>query len=172
MKNDIPKSVLLAGILAGVLFLGTGCTAGQEHKYTREELGNLAEVRVYTAEDEELIQTVTDEELLYQYNQCSALEEEVIEEQITGERQTEIKKALEGAKEQYHLVSYKYPAARFGKNELEKLMTLTLYEHENIIKMTVADESIKAFSLPEEFLTFYYEISEEDMQFYRSLAED
>lgn len=148
-----------------------GCAAGQEQKYTREELNNLAEIRVYTAEDEELIQTVTDEELLYQYNQCAALEEEVIEEQITEERQTELKQEMEGAKEQYHLVSYKYPAARFGKKDLEKLMTLTLYENENIIKMTVADESIKALSLPEEFLTFYYEISEEEMQFYRSLAE-
>lgn len=161
----------IAALLVMAVCICAGCAAGQEQKYTREELNNLAEIRVYTAEDEELIQTVTDEELLYRYNQCSALEEDVIEEQITEERQTEIKKALEGAKEQYQLVSYKYPAARFGKKDLEKLMTLTLYENENIIKMTVADESIKAFSLPEEFLTFYYEISEEEMQFYRSLAE-
>lgn len=74
--------------------------------------------------------------------------------------------------EQYHLVSYKYPAARFGDKELEEVMTLTLYEDNDIVKMTVADESIKAFSLPEELLTFYDEVSEEDMQFYRSLAEE
>lgn len=171
MKIYVQKRILFSGVLVGILCLGAGCAAGQGEKYTLEELGNLAEIRVYTAEDEELVKTVTDEELLYQYNQCSALEEEVIEEQITEERQTEIKKALEGVKEQYHLVSYKYPAARFGKKDLEKLMTLTLYENENIIKMTVADESIKAFSLPEEFLTFYYEISEEEMKFYQSLAE-
>lgn len=74
--------------------------------------------------------------------------------------------------EQYHLVSYKYPAARFGDKEPEEVMTLTLYEDNNIVKMTVADESIKAFSLPEEFLTFYYKVTAEDMAFCRSLAKE
>lgn len=41
----------------------------------------------------------------------------------------------------------------------------------SIIKMTVAGESIKAFSIPEGFLTFYYELSEEEISFYRSLVE-
>lgn len=37
--------------------------------------------------------------------------------------------------------------------------------------MTVAEESIKGFSIPEEFLIFYYELSEEELNFYRSLIE-
>lgn len=45
------------------------------------------------------------------------------------------------------------------------------YEGTNIIKMTVADGVIKGFSVPEEFLTFYYEMPEEEMEFFRSLAE-
>ena len=69
------------------------------------------------------------------------------------------------------MISYKYPVARFGKKELEKNITIILYEDTSIIKMTVAEESIKGFSVPEDFLTFYYEISEEDMNFYRSLIE-
>lgn len=72
---------------------------------------------------------------------------------------------LEGTNEQYYLISYKYPVARFGKKELEENTTITLYQNTNIIKMTVAEESIKAFPVPEEFLTFYYEISEEEMDF-------
>lgn len=59
----------------------------------------------------------------------------------------------------------------YGAKELEENTTITLYEDTNIIKMTVAGESIKGFSVPEEFLTFYYEISEEDMNFYHSLVE-
>ncbi len=164
MKIFVQKRILLAGILVGSLCLSTGCAAKQEEKYTREELGNLAEIRIYTAEDGELVKTITDEEQLYQYHQVSLYEETY--------RQQELSQEMEDAKEQYHLVSYKYPAARFGKKDLEKLMTITVYEDKNIIKMTVADESIKAFSLPEEFLTFYYEVTEEDMAFYRSLAED
>ncbi|MCM1267587.1 MAG: hypothetical protein NC302_06750 [Bacteroidales bacterium] len=87
------------------------------------------------------------------------------------ERQNELKKELEEAKEQYYLVSYKYPVARYGDRELEKICTLTLYEDTAMIKMEVAQESIKSFSVPEEFLIFYYEVSEEEMKFYRSLIE-
>lgn len=90
-----------------------------------------------------------------------------------GEKYTreELKKDLEGAEEQYYLTAYKYPVARFGAKEPEENHTVTLYEDTNIIKMTVAEEAIKSFSLPEEFLTFYYEMPEEEMEFFRSLAE-
>lgn len=49
------------------------------------------------------------------------------------------------------MIAYKYPVARFGAKELEENNTITLYEDTHIIKMTVAEESIKAFSIPEEF---------------------
>ena len=142
-----------------------GCST-QRGKYTIEDLDDLAEIRIYSAENNELINTISDEEQLYQYNQCALFDESDI-----IERQGELKKELDGAKEQYHLISYKYPVAHFGKKELEKNITITLYEDTNIVKMTVAEESIKGFSIPEELLIFYYEISEEDMKFYHSLVE-
>ncbi len=144
----------------------TGCSARQEKKYTREDLDNLAEIRIYAAENHELVKTIKDEEQLYQYNQCSLFEASDIEE-----RQDELEQSLEGKKEQYDLISYKYPAARFGKKDLEENATITLYEDTNVIRLAVSEESVKAFSVPEEFLTFYYEISEEEMDFYRSLVE-
>lgn len=162
MKNRI-KTVIW---MALALCMCAGCSAKQGEKYTREDLDNLAEIRIYAAENNELIKTVTDEEKLYQYNHCSVFDGSDIEE-----RQDELKKDLEGAKGQYDLTAYKYPAARFGEKELEENNTITLYEDTNIVKMTVAEGSIKAFSLPEEFLTFYYEISEEEMDFYRALVE-
>ena len=149
------------------LCICAGCSSQQGEKYTPEELDNLAEIKIYSAENNELIETISDEEQLYQYNQCSlSFDDSDIEE-----RQDELEKDLEGIKEQYYLVAYKYPVSRFGKKELEKNNTITLYENINIIKMTVAEESIKAFSVPEEFLTFYYELSEEEIEFYRSLVE-
>lgn len=130
------------------LCMCAGCSAQQGGKYTREDLDNLAEIRIYAAENNELIKTISDEEQLYQYNQCSVFDGSDIEE-----RQDELKKDLEGAK------------------ELEENNSITLYEDTNIVKMTVAEESIKAFSIPEEFLTFCYEISDEEMNFYHTLVE-
>ena len=158
-------------IKTGILFvLGlcilAGCSARQEGKYTREDLDNLAEIRIYSADNNELVQTINNEEQLYQYNQCLLFDDSDI-----AERQDELKKELDGATEQYYLISYKYPVARFGKKDLEENITITLYEDTNIIKMVVSGESIKAFPISEEFLTFYYEIPEEGLSFYRSLAE-
>ncbi len=152
-------------LVAG-LCICAGCSAGQGGKYTLEELDNLAEIRIYAAKNNELIKTVSDEEQLYQFNQCSIFDGTDIEE-----RQEELKRDLEGAEEQYHLTAYKYPAARFGGKELVENMTITLYEDSDIIRMTVAEESIKAFTVPEEFLTFYYEAPEAEMEFYRSFVE-
>ena len=153
-------------LLVFVLCICAGCSAQQGRKYTIEDLDNLAEIKIYSAENNELVKTISDEEQLYQYNQYSLFDDSDIEE-----RQDELEKNLEGAKEQYYLISYKYPVARFGEKELEENTTITLYENTNIIKMAVAEESIKAFSIPEEFLTFYYELSEEEINFYHSLVE-
>lgn len=143
-----------------------GCSTQQRGKYTIEDLDNLAEIRIYSAENNELINTISDEEQLYQFIQCLPFDDSDI-----VERQGELEKELEGTTEQYYFISYKYPVARFGEKELEENNTITLYEDINIIKMTVAGESIKGFYVPKEFLTFYYEISEEEMNFYRSLVE-
>lgn len=158
--------IIICILLVSGLCIFTGCSAGQGEKYTVEDLDNLAEIRIYSAENDELIKTINDEEQLYQYNQHSFFEDSDMEES-----QEELEKNLEEAKEQYFLVSYKYPVARFGEKELEENTTITLYENTNIIKMTVAEEGIKAAAIPEEFLIFYYELSEEEINFYRFLAE-
>ena len=161
------KSYMKIGILLMVgLFICAGCSAQQGGKYTVEDLDNLAEIKIYSAENNELIKTISDEEQLYQYNQCS-----LYDDSDTEEHQHKLEKDLEGAKEQYYMISYKYPVARFGGEELVENTTITLYEDKNIIKMTVSGESIKGFSVLEEFLVFYYEVSEEEMNFYHSLVE-
>lgn len=163
-KSHIKTHILF--VFGLCICICAGCSTQQGGKYTIEDLDNLAEIKIYSAENQELIKTISDEEQLYQYNQCSFLDASDIEE-----RQDELEKDLEGAKEQYYLISYKYPVARFGGKELEENTSITLYEDTNIIKMTVAEESIKGISVPEEFLIFYYELSEEEMNFYRSLVE-
>lgn len=157
---------IISILLVFGLCICAGCSAWQGEKYTIEDLDNLAEIRIYSAGNHELIKTINDKGQLYQYNQYSFLDDWDIEG-----RQEELEKAIEGAKEQYSLVSYKYPVARFGEKELEENITITLYENTNIARMAVAEESIKGLSIPEEFFVFYYELPEEEINFYRSLAE-
>lgn len=158
--------IIICILLLSVLGICAGCSVQQGEKYTAEDLDNLAEIRIYSAENKELLKTISDEEQLYQYNQTSDFDDSDIEE-----HQEELQKALEGGKEQYNFISYKYPVARFGEKELEENTTITLYENSNIIKMEVPEESIKAFSVPKEFLVFFYELSDEEINFYRSLVE-
>lgn len=162
-KCYIKVSVLFV-LIACVL---TGCLAKKDKTYTREELDNLAKIEIYLAENDKLIKTIDDEKQLYRYNQCMSFDDTDIEE-----RQKELKKSIEGKREQYYFISYKYSVARFSKKKVEKNITITLYENSNAIKITVSKESIKGISIPQEFLVFYYEISDEDMEFYHSLIEN
>ncbi len=159
--------IKITSLFVFLLCICAGCSAGRERTDTLEELDRLAEIKVFSAENEEPVKTINEEEQLYQYHQYSMC----FEASDTEEHQEELEKELEGAREQYELVSYRYPAARFGKKELEESVTLTLYENTNVIKMTVAEGNIKGFSVPEEFLTFYYELSDDEIAFFRSLAE-
>ncbi len=73
------------------LCICAGCSTQQGEKYTIEDLDNLAEIRIYSAENNELINTISDEEQLYQYNQSSLFDDSDI-----VERQDELEKELEG----------------------------------------------------------------------------
>lgn len=153
------------------LYLCMGCSADSDKMYTNEDLNNLAQIEIYTAadsgENSKLVKTITDEEVLYQYNNCSFW----LDSDYSEEHQTALKEAVKDLTVQYVFVAYKYPAARFHKQTLEKELSITLYENSGIIKMTAAQESIKNISIPEEYLTFYFDdVPEEDLDFLRSLG--
>ena len=84
---------------------------------------------------------------------------------------TELKNAAEGLSTLYTIISYKSSAAVLNSGTLEKLMETTIYESSNIIKEQVAPGNIKGISIPEDYLSFYISVSEEDMDFLLSLAE-
>lgn len=166
MIMDKKRFIRISMVVVMLLCICAGCSMKQERKYTPEELDNLAQIEIYSAENDGLVKVIDDEDVLYQYIQC------FWDGSYSEEEQEELEKSLEGTAEEYYLISYKYPVARFDKGGLEKNTTVMIYENSNVVKMTVADESIKAFSIPQEFLTFYYEVSDEDMEFYQSLIED
>lgn len=145
-----------------------GCAANPDAKYTREELDNLARIELYSAGSEDAAKVIEDADALYRFHQVAFDEvEEPFEEQ-----QEELEEAVEEAVEEYRFVTYKYPVSRFGSKEPEEDMSITVYENSDIVKMSVSQGRIKGASIPQEYLTFYYEISDEDMEFFLSLAED
>lgn len=165
------KRIILGLMIVSVLLCGCGTDeikimGENEKEYTTEETGNLAQLEIYSGGNE-LLNVITREETLCQYNQCVNYEGLDSEE-----RQKELEKSVEELDVEYMIISYKYPAALINNQELEKIDTITLYKDSNIVKMEISQENIKNIYVSQEFLTFYYEASEEDMEFYRSLTKE
>lgn len=168
------RKIILGFIVVSVLLCGCGVDKTpfmekqkESKQYTAEELDNLVQIEVYSGKKEEPLNVINREEILYEYNQCLDYNDFNSEE-----KQKELEKSVEKLEEEYTIISYKSPAALISNETLEKNTTITIYENSNIVKMTVSQESIKGAYVPEEFLIFYYEASDEDMEFYRSLVEE
>ncbi len=169
MRKNVLGFILVFVLLCGCGTDKTPFMKEQEEnkQYTAEELGNLALIEVYSGKEEESLNVIDREEILYQFNQCLDYNDLNSEE-----HQKELEKSVEELKEEYTIVSFKRPAALINDDTLEKNTTITIYENSNIVKITVSQESIKGTYVPEEFLIFYYKASDEDMEFYRSLVEE
>ncbi len=153
---------LMAGILS-VMAL-TGCGADRDN--AGEDLQRLAQIEVYSS-DGNLINTITDEDILEQFNSLNFtdISSDTDSEQDGLESETDKLTVL------YTIVSYKEPAAVHNNGALEKLMEITVYEDSNIVREQVVQESIKGSYIPEEYLVFYSMVSDEDKNFILSLTE-
>ncbi len=154
---------LLAGILSAMAL--TGCGAGQGGD--KGNVQELAQLEIY-AGDGQLVSTISDEEVLRQFNSFLSYTDIPAD---TDSEQDELASAVGNLIEEYTIVIYKAPVAVYNDGTLEKLMELTVYEDSNIVKEQIAPESIKAYSIPKEFLVFYGTVSDEDKDFILSLAE-
>lgn len=155
-------------IIGMMAFLLAGCGSGSESGYTREDLNDLARLELYEAESGMLLKTIEDEEILYQYCQAEVMSEDAYD----AEKEKSLREAAENAGASYYLEVYQYPAAKFGDKEPKKISTTTLYGDTNIAKLVVESDAVKNIVLPEELLTFYYEMSEEESGFYETLLEN
>lgn len=167
------KRIVLGFMIGSIFLCGCGTDKatliGENEKenkqYEAEESDNPVQLEIYSGENE-LLNVITQEEILYQYNQCLS-----DDNPVSVEQQNELEKNVEGLDVEYTVISYKHPAALINDQELEKNTTITIYKDSNTIKMEVSQESIKNIRVSREFLTFYYEVSDENMEFYRSLIE-
>lgn len=160
MKNII--LLILMGILAAIGLAGCGEDRGDRGK----DLQGLSQIEVYSS-DGHLVNTILDEEILSQFNDLDYTD-------ISSDTDAEMD-ALESKIGDLNVIctviSYKTPVAANHDGSLEKLMELTVYEDSNIIKEQIAPETIKGGYVPEEFLTFYVTVSDEDKNFILSLME-
>lgn len=178
MKYILRMAAAFSGCAVAVCLM-TGCGISRDGKYAEEERHDLAKLEIYEAGSDTPLKTVEDEETLYQCNQILSRSGDDGDGFAEWEPEFDDYEPEEGEwkenpadeQEMYRIVAYQYPVAKFGDKEPVKFLTTTLYENTDIVKITVADTVIKSFSLPEEFLTFYYEVSEEEREFYDSLIQ-
>ena len=160
MKNIV--LLILMGILAVIGLAG----CGEDRDDRGKDLQGLSQIEVYSS-DGHLVNTILDEEILSQFNDLDYTD-------ITSDTDAEME-ALESKIGDLNvictIISYKTPVAANHDGSLEKLMELTVYEDSNIIKEQIAPETIKGGYVPEEFLTFYVTVSDEDKNFILSLME-
>ncbi|MBD5393608.1 MAG: hypothetical protein HDR71_04925 [Lachnospiraceae bacterium] len=157
------KYILAFTFILAVMWIG-GCS-WENHRNEEEDLQRLVRLQVYSADDNTLINTVEEKELLIRFNKWTGSDFSYSEE-----AQERLKQEAENSGASYYIVSFNSPAAKINDGTLEKGITITVFKDSNIIEMLVDPGNIKNFKIPEEFLTFYDEISDEDMEFLRILT--
>ena len=140
-----------------------GCNADKNS--VEKDLQRLSLIEAYSS-DGKLINSIEDIDALCQFENLDYID---ISEDTASE-QTELENMIGELSPLYTIISYKTPAAIYGSETLEKLTEITIYDNSNIIKEQVEPENIKGGSIPEEYLSFYFTISEEDKTFLLSLA--
>ena len=152
------KEIFALAILGIIACLG-GC-----RNFEEKETLHTARLEVYEEDGTTLINTVEDEEAVARFEAGGWGQEAGISSDVdpTG-------KDLEGREPLFMIAAMKEPAALINNGKMEKTFTITVYEGTDVVKMVVMPQ-IKNIALSEEFLTFYFEVPEEDMEFFLSLA--
>ena len=152
------KEIFALAILGIIACLG-GC-----RNFEEKETLHTARLEVYEEDGTTLINTVEDEEAVARFEAGGWGQEAGISSDVdpTG-------KDLEGREPLFTIAAMKEPAALINNGKMEKTFTITVYEGTDVVKMVVMPQ-IKNIALSEEFLTFYFEVPEEDMEFFLSLA--
>jgi hypothetical protein len=139
---------------------------------TTDNLQRLSCIKIYSATNQTLINTIEDKDILIKFIQNTTFAEQWTN---TGtddsiDQQEKIRQKLEDYEPQYIITSYKTPAAIINDGNLEKISDITIYKDTNIIKMQISPDTIKAYRIPSEYLTDYFEITDEVRDFLISLT--
>lgn len=141
------------------------------NKDTTKNTSQIAQIEVYSAEHT-LIKTIEDKDALASFNENTVLTEELFDEDNNYmSQQEEYLQQSKMYEPQYTFITYKKSAAVNNKGDLEEVLEITTYKDTNMIMMQVPPDAIKNMELPPEYLTYYYEVSDEVMDYLSSLCE-
>lgn len=163
MKNRI-IFIMILSLIATVMCACSSNSTDYNRNQESHDLQRLCRIEVYSSENDTLINTIEDIDMLDQFNEFDS---EVSYSMEDENQETENK--LEDYTPLYRIVAYKSPVATYNNGELEKLSTTTIFKDSNIITMEISQDAIKSFSVPSEYLTFYEHITDEKMDFLISL---
>lgn len=157
------KNIIIFILMDILITIGlAGCGQSDRGK----DLQGLSQIEIYSS-DGHLVNTILDEEILSQFNDLNYTDIP----SDTDEEMDALESKIGDLNVICTIISYKTPVVAYNDGSLEKLMELTVYEDLNIIKEQIAPETIKGGYVPEEFLTFYVTVSDEDKNFILSLVE-
>lgn len=157
MKKQIYFFMVCFAFIIGLV----GCGVTQDGG---NDLQRLAQIEIYSS-DGNLIDSITDEDTLCQFNNLSFFDTTT----NTNLQQDELTSNLNVL---YTVIAYKTPAAIFNDGMLEKIMEITVYSDSNIVKEQIPTEAIKSFQIAEEDLAYYFEASNQDIEFILSLVKN
>lgn len=165
---------LFATIFILLIFsIFSGCAAKNSKDNTKSasKTQQLARVEVCSANEQTLIDTIEDKDKLTVFNENTSFIT-----QLDGmddnymKQQADIKKKLEKYEPEYVFISYKTPVAVINDGALEKVLKITTYKDTNIIKVQIAPSNVKNVPVSSEYLTFYFEASNEVAVYFHSLV--
>lgn len=151
----------------------SGCSFG--HTANENDIsGNsqqLAQVEVYSATEHTLIKTINDKEALVSFNESTNfLEDMFYEDEDNINQQESYLSEMEKYEPEYTFITYKKSVADNSNEDFEALFEITTYKDTNMIMMKVSPDSVKNMKVPSEYLTDYYEVSDEAMDYLTSLC--
>lgn len=157
------KFFRLAALLFACALLLAGCAASSA---ASDELQRLAQLEVYSA-DGQLLRTVTDTDTLIQFNRLVANEIAAQTEPLAESSQT----LVDSAAPLYTLAVYKTPASRYPNGQLQKEMELYFASDQPVVRVQIEPSVVKGFPVSKEHLAFYASLSDQSLDFLRSLTE-
>lgn len=151
-----------------------GCSAkSNQENDSQENHQSLARVEIYTGDEETLLKTIEDKDLLKQFNEKIALDDWLDMDTKDLSSSTESKKSSESdsaAVPEYFFVLYKPAVAKISDGSPERILEITTFQDSNVVKMQIPSQVIKNLPVPEDYLTFHPQLPEKTLSYLRSLV--
>lgn len=168
------KKIIIILLMLLQFFILNGCSAENfaDRSKNVSEDKRLACVEIYSANDKTSVTTIQDRESLSSFQENTLFTEEwdkSVNADDMIEQQPVLPKEVETNEPEYIFITYREPVAVINDGTLEKELEIVTYRNTNIIKVQISPDNVKNMPIPSDYLTFYLEISDEVIEYLRSL---